>query len=205
MVIDTASRACSVALFDGAACIDARHELIGRGHAERLIPMIAELPEKGLADCISVNTGPGSFTGIRVGISAARALALAWNVPCEGYNGLALLAAIARRSIGSQSVDIAIHGGHGEYFVQRFDVAGAAIEPARSLSPDAAAGLCTAEHIAGDVAEALIALRGEDSGRGGAIDVQSDAQYWPLIADLPPLPASAAYVRGPDAKLPGGR
>jgi tRNA threonylcarbamoyladenosine biosynthesis protein TsaB len=44
LVIDTASRACSVALFEGAECIDARHEVIGRGHAERLVPMIAELP-----------------------------------------------------------------------------------------------------------------------------------------------------------------
>lgn len=201
LVIDTASRACSVALFEGGACIAARHELIGRGHAERLVPMIAELPAQGLADIISVNTGPGSFTGIRVGLSAARALALAWAVPCEGYNGLALLAAIARRNIGAQPVDIAIQGGHGEYFVQRFDAEGGAIEPPLSLTPESAAQRSTAAYVAGDAAQALVALR----GNGVAIEAVSDAQCWPLIADIPPLPASAAYVRGPDAKLPGGR
>lgn len=201
LVIDTASRACSVALFDGMACIAARHEVIGRGHAERLVPMIADLPGQGLADQISVNTGPGSFTGIRVGISAAKALALAWNVPCAGYNGLALLAAIARQHIGAQAIDIAIHGGHGEYFAQPFDAGGAATGPARSLTPEMAAAQSRAGHIAGDAAEALVALR----GNGIAIEAVSDAQYWPLIADMPPLPASAIYVRGPDAKLPGGR
>lgn len=201
LVIDTASRACSAALFEGMACIAARHELIGRGHAERLVPMIAELPGQGMADHISVNTGPGSFTGIRVGLSAARALALAWNVPCTGYNGLALLAAIARQRIGAQAVDIAIQGGHGEYFVQPFDAQGAAIQPPLSLPPEIAAQRSTAAHVAGDAAEALVALR----GNGIAIEAVSNAQYWPLIADIPPLPASAAYVRGPDAKLPGGR
>ncbi|MBC7985373.1 MAG: tRNA (adenosine(37)-N6)-threonylcarbamoyltransferase complex dimerization subunit type 1 TsaB, partial [Sphingomonadaceae bacterium] len=62
LVIDTATEACSVALFDGEALVAERHEMVGRGHAERLIPMIAELPGKGRADRILVDCGPGSFT-----------------------------------------------------------------------------------------------------------------------------------------------
>jgi tRNA threonylcarbamoyladenosine biosynthesis protein TsaB len=54
LVIDTATRACSVALFEEDRLVDARHEVIGRGHAERLVPMIAELPDRGRADAISV-------------------------------------------------------------------------------------------------------------------------------------------------------
>ena len=50
LAIETATEACSVALFDGGVPLDARHEVLGRGHAERLVPMIAELPEKGRAD-----------------------------------------------------------------------------------------------------------------------------------------------------------
>lgn len=200
LVIDTASRACSVALFDGEQCIAARHEVIGRGHAERLVPMISELPEHGLADHISVNVGPGSFTGIRVGISAAKALGLAWNVPCEGYNSLALLAAIARLQVKDDvAIDVAIHGGHGEYFFQPFGADGIASRPAQSLLPEDARAVSSAVLVAGDAAGALIDLR----GGGTALDVISDASHWPLIAALPPLSPTAAYVRGPDAKLPG--
>uniref|UniRef100_UPI00359301A6 tRNA (adenosine(37)-N6)-threonylcarbamoyltransferase complex dimerization subunit type 1 TsaB n=1 Tax=Blastomonas sp. TaxID=1909299 RepID=UPI00359301A6 len=78
LVIDAATEACSVALFERDALIASDHAVLGRGHAERLIPMIAALPERGRADTILVNCGPGSFTGVRVGLAAARALALAW-------------------------------------------------------------------------------------------------------------------------------
>ncbi|MEE2916267.1 MAG: tRNA (adenosine(37)-N6)-threonylcarbamoyltransferase complex dimerization subunit type 1 TsaB, partial [Pseudomonadota bacterium] len=93
--IDTATAACSVALFEDGRLIDARHAVVGRGHAERLVPMIAELPDGGRADHILVDVGPGSFTGIRVGIAAARGLALGWGASVSGYGALALVAAAA--------------------------------------------------------------------------------------------------------------
>ncbi|MGL5837394.1 MAG: tRNA (adenosine(37)-N6)-threonylcarbamoyltransferase complex dimerization subunit type 1 TsaB [Sphingorhabdus sp.] len=202
LVIDTATRACSVALFEGEKCVAACHEIIGRGHAERLVPMIAELPDGGCAETISVNVGPGSFTGIRVGISAAKALAFAWTAQCSGYSTLPMLAAIARRHVGglASPVDVAIHGGHGEVFFQSFDDRGNALSASKSLLPNAAAQISKAPIIAGDAAKALIELR--DSGR--AIDALSDASDWPLIAEFQPLTASAIYIRQPDAKLPTG-
>src|SRR3546814_8204244 len=69
LVIDTATAACSVALIDDGRAVADRHEIVGRGHAERLLPMIAELPGGGRADEILVDVGPGSFTGTRVGRS----------------------------------------------------------------------------------------------------------------------------------------
>ena len=76
LAIDTSSAACSAALLgeDGsvAACAD---EIIGRGHAERLAPMIAEMLDGRIPSSILVGVGPGSFTGIRVGIAAAHGLA----------------------------------------------------------------------------------------------------------------------------------
>jgi tRNA threonylcarbamoyl adenosine modification protein YeaZ len=201
LVIDTATRACSVALFQDDRLVDARYEVIGRGHAERLVPMIAELLDRGRADAISVNVGPGSFTGIRVGVSAAKALALAWGARCEGYNNLTLIAAIARPGNAGSAVDVAINGGHGELFFQRFDATGQAIAPPLSLSPENAAEISKAPAIAGDAAATLAALRGS----GVPIEACPDARQWPLIAHIDALQPSPAYVRGPDAKLPAVR
>ena len=79
LVIETATAACSVALVEAGAVVDRRHEVVGRGHAERLVPMIAELLQDApTPDAVLVDCGPGSFTGIRVGLAAARAFGLAW-------------------------------------------------------------------------------------------------------------------------------
>ncbi|WP_246218728.1 tRNA (adenosine(37)-N6)-threonylcarbamoyltransferase complex dimerization subunit type 1 TsaB [Parasphingorhabdus halotolerans] len=95
LAIDTATPACSVALFDHGEIVASNYQEIGRGHAERLIPMIKALPDNGRAKKIIVNCGPGSFTGVRIGLSAAKALALAWNAKVSAYQCLHLIAAQA--------------------------------------------------------------------------------------------------------------
>lgn len=199
LIIDTATRACSVALFEGTECLAAFHEDIGRGHAERLVPMIADLPDRGRADAIHVNVGPGSFTGIRVGVSAARALALAWNAECHGYGCLDLVAAMARGD-ETIAVDVVMTGGHGEYYFQPFAATGEALADPLSLPPAAAAQHSTADYIAGDVAEQLATMR----GAGRPVVAIADARHWRRLANHPTLAARPLYVRGPDAKLPGG-
>ena len=77
LAIETAGEACSVALFGDGELLGHGHETIGRGHAERLIPMIAGLPDKGQAQEILVSLGPGSFTGVRVGTHDSKSLTTA--------------------------------------------------------------------------------------------------------------------------------
>lgn len=193
LVIETATEACSVALLHSHAAVE-RHEIVGRGHAERLAPMIAEMLAGERPDSILVDCGPGSFTGLRVGLACAHGLAIGWQVPLAGFSSLALLAAMS----GERAVAAALHGGHGELFVQ--DFAGdplAPLGPLRSLSPVAAAAAVEAERVIGPAAELLVGVR----GAGRAIDVlPRAAEAWRIPEPLRALPARPIYGRAPDAK-----
>ena len=201
LAIECATEACSAALFEGGHLLGGRYEVIGRGHAERLVPMIAELPDKGRSDRVVVSLGPGSFTGVRIGLAAARALGLAWRVDVLGYPTLALVAAMARDT-SCEPVSVCMSGGHGEWFVQNFAANGSDEAPLISLQPAAAAEAASHSLVAGSQAEALVALRGS----GAALSLLPDARSFALLpeafvdSDLTPL-----YGRPPDARLPGAR
>ena len=201
LVIDAATEACSVALLRDDHVLAGDWRILGRGHAEALVPMIAALPGKGRAARIAVALGPGSFTGVRVGLAAARALALAWGADLVGYPTLALIAAQARAEAGAQAVTVATTGGHGEWFVQDFAPDGLPSGPLASRKPAEAAGAAAAELVAGTQAEALVALR----GHGRAMPLWSDARAFALLPPALVTPATdPLYGRAPDARLPGG-
>lgn len=198
LAFDTSSAACTVALFDDVGrCVTSRDELIGRGHAERLVPMIAEVMDGGRADRILVGVGPGSFTGIRVAIAAAHGLAIGWDADLKGLSSLALLAASAARE---DEVAVAIAGGHGELFVQQFD--GATLEPTSdlvNLPPDKAAGIITAGTVVGSGARALVEARGS----GEALEAwPSASNSLRLAGHLRSLAPRPIYARAPDARVP---
>src|SRR4051794_9465990 len=176
LAFDTSSAACTAALFDGGRCIARKDELIGRGHSERLVPMIAELLDGRAATAILVGVGPGSFTGIRVAIAAAHGLAIGWEVELLGMSSLALLAA-GTNSDGE--VAAAVLGGHGELFVQQFDAMTA--EPSsqlHNLVPAEAAKLVNADLVVGSGAKALVEARGHGEAR----------ENWPSAANALNLP-----------------
>jgi tRNA threonylcarbamoyladenosine biosynthesis protein TsaB len=194
LAFDTSSSACTAALFDGSGtCIAQRDELIGRGHAERLVPMIAELLDGRSADRIIVGVGPGSFTGIRVAIAAAHGLAIGWNAQLAGMSSLALVAAAEKGT----DVAVAIIGGHGELFVQEFDSSGQPSSELRNLAPGMAAAQTKSELVIGSGARQLVDARGWGEAR----------EAWPSAACALSLPealrnlaAKPVYARAPDAR-----
>ena len=199
LAIETATEACSVALFEDGALLDARHVELGRGHAERLVPMIGELPGRGRAEEIRVSLGPGSFTGVRIGLAAARALGLAWKAKVRGYPTLALIAAMARQ-MTSGDIGVCMNGGHGEWFVQGFSADGMPANALASLSPDAALEWLGQQAIAGNRADQFAQLAARDVT---SFSMLADARHVPAIPDAPLTDnLSPIYGRAPDAKAP---
>jgi tRNA threonylcarbamoyladenosine biosynthesis protein TsaB len=198
LAFDSSSAACTAALFDNAgACIARSDEVIGRGHAERLVPMIAELMEGRAPDRILVGVGPGSFTGIRVAIAAAHGLAIGWDAELAGMSSLALIAAGARTD---REVAAAVTGGHGELFVQQF--AAQTLQPTselRNLSPAEAARVTTADLVVGSGARLLIDCRGEGEARELLPSAADVFRLPPALRALAPKPV---YARAPDARVP---
>lgn len=195
LAIETAGRACSIALFDNERLIASRHALIGRGHAEALIPWIAGLPDGGRCDSILVGCGPGSFTGVRIGIAAARALGLGWGVPVLGFSSLALIAA---GFATDAPFLVAVEGGHGEIFVQSFAAAPLrAVSSLRSLTPEAAAAQDFPATVIGSGALRLVAARG--TGRAEPLDAVAE-HVLRIAPDARRQPPAPIYGRGADAR-----
>ncbi len=184
-------------MIEGGRAIARVHEIVGRGHAERLIPMIASLPEGGRAPHILVDCGPGSFTGIRVGIAAARGLALGWSASLAGYSSLALLAATAFATGLADDLAVVLEGGHGEVFMQGFTAPLATSAPFTSLRPEAALAALAERLAIGSGVRFLTTLD----------PMAVVYETLPEAADailLPPewtmLAATPIYGRAPDAK-----
>jgi tRNA threonylcarbamoyladenosine biosynthesis protein TsaB len=194
LAFDTSSSACTAALFDGSGtCVARRDEIIGRGHAERLVPMVAELLDGRSADRILVGVGPGSFTGIRVAIAAAHGLAIGWNAELAGISSLALIAAGAEGDVA-----VAVMGGHGELFVQEFGASGEPASELRNLAPAIAAATTKAALVIGSGARQLVDARGSGEAR----------EAWPSASNALRLPKrlrtmlpKPVYARAPDARV----
>ena len=192
LAIDTSSAACTAALFDGSgACIDSREEIIGRGHSERLVPMLADMLAGRRPDRLLVGVGPGSFTGIRVGIAAAHGMAIGWGIEIAGMSSLALLVAGTGGCVAA-----AVRGGHGELFLQQFDGLDHQGEML-NLTPEEAAMAISAPVVVGSGAAQLVEAR----GWGEALDRNPSAtDALMLPAALRQLAPTPLYARAPDAR-----
>jgi len=197
LALDTSTAACTAALLErNGAIVASRDEMIGRGHAERLVPMIEEMLDGHVPSKILVGVGPGSFTGLRVGIAAAHGMAIGWSVPLSGMNSLALLAASA--PAGEGKIAAAVAGGHGELFVQTFDRKKlTATGPILNLTPMAAAAKVDAPLVVGSGAEALVEAR----HGGDAVPLLPTASRALAVPELlRTLDCKPIYARAPDAR-----
>src|SRR5262245_14194682 len=138
LAIDTALAACSAAVLDTREIAVVASETLPmeRGHAEAIMPLIARVMDQAGAefatlDRIAVTTGPGSFTGLRVGISAARGIALAAGKPAVGLSTLAGFAAPHIAENDASAVVAAVDARHGHVYLQVFGPGGRSVVPPR--------------------------------------------------------------------------
>lgn len=205
--LDTCLNACSVAVLDGETVLASASEAMARGHQERLAPMAravmadAGLPFSGLQR-IGATVGPGSFTGLRVGVAFAKGLASALGVPAVGVGSLEALAAEA-----SGLVAAAIDARRDQLYLQVFEDGHALMAP--DVLPVGTAAARLAEltmgrtlTLVGSGAPLLAeAAPGADILTPEGCDARAVAR---LAAGRPAAPIRPLYLRAPDAKLPGG-
>ena len=217
LAFDTSMGACSAAVWRD--CILAhRFQPMTRGHAEALFPMIREVMSEAGASfadlrAIAVTRGPGSFTGIRVGVAAARGLALSTGKPLVAATSLEAIAHRAAPQLTAQQalapLVVAMDARRGELYRQQF-TRGTAVSDAQALSPeDCAHTLPHQECIAVGSGAAQLAQAAGPDQRVCALQVEilpDAADLCAVCADRPPeaVPLTPLYLRAPDAKPQDG-
>ncbi len=209
LALDTCLDACSAALWEDGAGLAGLSEPMQRGHQERLAPMVAEVMAATAftdLDRIAVTVGPGSFTGLRVGLAFAKGLALALDKPCIGVG---VLEALAMGSGPAGFVAACLDARRGQVYLQVFadgraimapdvlplEIAAARLAELWSGGPATLTG-SGAPLLAGVLAKARIETpRSPDPAVVALIAARARAPF------PPPRPL---YLRAPDAKLPGG-
>jgi tRNA threonylcarbamoyladenosine biosynthesis protein TsaB len=217
LALDTCLSACSVAVVDGERVLARASEPMARGHQERLAPMAeAVMTAAGIGfdrlERIAVTVGPGSFTGLRVGLAFAKGLALALDIPCVGIGTLEALAETARDSDQPGApqpgafVVACQDAGRGQAYIQAF------IDGRPAMAPDAVAPGEAAARIAELWPGGPTVIAG--SGAPLLADIIHGATLLPDLVPDPvavarlaarvrsPAPPRPLYLRAPDARLP---
>ena len=206
LAIDTAGVACSVAILDTETdeIVSSLSENLGRGHAERLMAMIDEVLAARQVELkqigrIAVGIGPGSFTGIRVGVAAARGFALALNIPVVGVTMLSVLAEVAPARAADQKLTVVIDAKRVEVFCQSFDVSGEPFDDPHVLSVDDLKSMSHGADILFFGSGAHLIRASDEATVPDHYSIEALAR---LGAKASPVSdkASPLYLRGPDAK-----
>jgi len=217
LAIDTALDACSAGVLDTQAgkLIALESQPMKRGHAEALMPLIQRVMDHcGIAftrlDRIAVTTGPGSFTGLRVGLSAARGIGLAAHKPVVGLTTLTAFAAPVVGQNAPHPIIAAIDARHQQVYFQVVSGDGASLVRPQVASIDEALGASKfgAPHLVGNAAKILADRWPIDAPPPFKVDPQPAPDIawlaWlgaAVSADT--APARPFYLRAPDAKPAG--
>ena len=216
LAIDTALDACAAAVLDtdAAKIIAQESQPMKRGHAEALMPLIARVMKaSGVAftslDRIAVTTGPGSFTGLRVGLSAARGIALAAEKPVVGLTTLTAYAAPFVGENSAHPIISAIDARHDHVYFQVVSGDGSPLVKPKvaPISEALEASRFGAPHLVGNAAKILADRWPSDAPPPSKVDVQPAPDItwvaWVGAAVSPETaPAKPYYLRAPDAKPP---
>ena len=216
LAFDTTLAACSAAVLEDGRVAARRWEQPGRGHAERLLPMIGDVllaagTSYGELQLICVTIGPGTFTGIRIGLAAARGLALASDLPVLGLSTLEAVAAGVAPD-GGCAVLAALDARRGQVYVQAFASDRSPLAPPRVLAPQAITTIAPAEPgvVVGTGTELILPYL----QRAGASFAPAESPALPDAATFgcrafslaervrPGVAQKPLYLRNPDAKLP---
>jgi tRNA threonylcarbamoyladenosine biosynthesis protein TsaB len=214
LAIDTALDACAAGVLDtdAARLIGQESQAMKRGHAEALMPLIGRvIRQAGIAfaalDRIAVTTGPGSFTGLRVGLSAARGIGLAANKPVVGLSTLTAYAAPVVGQNAAQPVISAIDARHDHVYFQVVSGDGGSLMRPRVAPIEEALGAARfgAAHLVGNAAKILADRWPADALPPFKVDAQPAPDIawlaWLGAAVSPDIaPARPYYLRAPDAK-----
>ncbi len=212
LAIDTALGACSACVLDAgdAAPLAIEQTAMERGHAEALMPMIERVMAKveggfSSLDRVAVTIGPGSYTGLRVGISAARAIALAAGIPAVGISTLAASAAPFIGREGGRVVAAAVDAKHGQVWFQALNAQGKQLVSVRQVNHRDAARAIGAGPVS-LVGSAALAVANEAWAIGLDALVVDDAKApdvtWVarlgMIADPESAPPRPLYLKPPE-------
>ncbi|MFO1111562.1 MAG: tRNA (adenosine(37)-N6)-threonylcarbamoyltransferase complex dimerization subunit type 1 TsaB [Bradyrhizobium sp.] len=216
LAIDTALDACAASVLDTDRnqVIALESTAMKRGHAEALMPMVARVMKQsgiGFADLdrIAATTGPGSFTGLRVGLSAARGIALAANKPVVGITTLTAFAAPHVSEHGENPIISAIDARHDQVYLQVNTGHGESLLTPRvaPIQEALAASRLGAPLLVGNAANLLAERWPKDADQPVKVDQQAAPDIvwvaW-LAAAVDPAVATPRpfYLRAPDAKPP---
>jgi tRNA threonylcarbamoyladenosine biosynthesis protein TsaB len=219
LAIDTALDACAAVVLDTDKnkAIAQESAAMKRGHAEALMPLVARvMKESGVGfaglDRVAATTGPGSFTGLRVGLSAARGIALAAGKPVVGITTLTAYAAPHVSEHGENPIVSAIDARHDHVYLQVVTGHGEALLTPRvaSMEEALAASRFGAPHLVGNAAGMLAERWPKDAAAPVKVDQQAAPDIvwvaW-LAAAVDPAVATPRplYLRAPDAKPPANQ